>query len=632
MNKIKEFVNTHNRIVEIIVMITLSWAGTCGICYLASLICGYKLSFSVFSFAIFVCTYLCLKHTKANISALGTAKEKRKRFIYSFLLAWFFSVSMIMGYQLKAFGMTQGGIRGKGMILIRGIGLAFAALPFTNYFFYLVEKIKGEPKERKSGKMWKSKNVFLISWLVIFLLWIPVFLAYYPAIMAYDFHRQSQEAARGFIWFNSYQPLAHTFIIWVSFQFGKLFDSYEIGMAFYSILQMLAFSVSCGYSCNIVYRLTKKKWPVVLMVLFFGLYPIISVHSVAATKDIFFSALFLTFMCLFIERHYFSNPKKQIVIDIVWLVEGIVMMLFRNNAVYAVAVFAVVYLIVAEKKQKLRIFIICILLAAGGKGALEGVQLALGTTIRGSKLEMYNIPVQQMARVGHNQGEILDNETYELLNTYMPEDLWHRYNPPLGDSVRWVLTPTYEDVWKDNMGEVLKAWFVIGLKYPDDYIDAFLLVNAGYWSFDDVTWAEVFGYGLETRMGAVSTFTSSTSDAIPEGIAHESKFPWLERKLEAVVSANCFYQWPIVSVLFQMATYCWALLLILLGCIYLKDRKKTIIVLLPMVYMATMFLGPVVQSRYVLPIIVVVPVLLALMTYRAKNAETKEAIPEKAEL
>ena len=72
-------------------------------------------------------------------------------------------------------------------------------------------------------------------------------------------------------------------------------------------------------------------------------------------------------------------------------------------------------------------------------------------------------------------------------------------------------------------------------------------------------------------MGAVSTFTSSTSDAIPEGIAHESKFPWLERKLEAVVSANCFYQWPIVSVLFQMATYCWALLLILLGCIYLKD-------------------------------------------------------------
>lgn len=628
MNKIKEVLTTHKKMVETIVMVIMAWLGTCGICYLGSLVSDHKLSFSIFSFAIFVCTFLCLRFTKDNLSKIDTTKDKRKRIMAAFLLAWFFAVLMIMGYQLKIRGMTEGGFRGKGMILLRGIGLSFAVFPFSNYFFYLVEKIKKEPKKKCEGKVWKSKKVFFISWLVIFLCWIPVFLAYYPAIMAYDFHRQSQEAARGFIWFNSYQPLAHTWLIWLSFQFGNLFDSLQIGMAFYSILQMLAFSVSCGYSCNIVYRLTKKKWPVVVMVLFFGLFPIVSVLSVAVTKDIFFSALFLTFICLFIERQYFSSPKKQNIIDIIWFAEGILMMLFRNNAVYAVAVFAIVWLIAAEKKQKLRIFIFCILLTAGGKGALEGVQLALGTTIRGSKLEMYNIPVQQMARVGYNQGEILDNETHELLDTYIPEELWSRYNPPLGDTVRWVLTPTYDEVWEGNMGEVLKAWLEIGLKYPNDYIDAFLLVNAGYWSFDDVTWAEVLGYGLEGRMGAVYTYTSSTSDVIPEGIAHESKFPWLERKLEAVISANCFYNWPIVSVLFQMATWCWSLLLILLGCIYLKDRKKISLVLLPTIYMATMFLGPVVQSRYVLPIIVVVPVLAALLSYREM---TEPKIEEKAE-
>ncbi len=163
----------------------------------------------------------------------------------------------------------------------------------------------------------------------------------------------------------------------------------------------------------------------------------------------------------------------------------------------------------------------------------------------------------------------------------------------------------------------------IGLKYPNEYIDAFLLLNSGYWFFDDVTWAEVFGSGVENRMGALSTYTSSTSEAIPEGIAHVSKFPALENLLEKIVSGNDFYYWPVVSNLFKPALYCWTLLLTTIACIYAGSKKKTMVVLLPLVYLATMFLGPVVQVRYVLPIMMIIPLMAAVW---AHNEEIKEEV------
>ena len=67
MNKIKEFTTTHKKMVETVSIVILSWLGTCGICYLGSMVSNHRLSFSVFSFAIFVCNFLCLRFTKENI-------------------------------------------------------------------------------------------------------------------------------------------------------------------------------------------------------------------------------------------------------------------------------------------------------------------------------------------------------------------------------------------------------------------------------------------------------------------------------------------------------------------------------------------------------------------------------------
>ena len=119
-------------------------------------------------------------------------------------------------------------------------------------------------------------------------------------------------------------------------------------------------------------------------------------------------------------------------------------------------------------------------------------------------------------------------------------------------------------------------------------------------------------------MGALYTHNSTVSDFLPEGIAHESKLPWLEYMLENIVSANCFYNWPVISSLFKPAFYCWALLLTAILCLYNRNKKKLLVTLLPIIYIATMFLGPVVLVRYVWPIMLTLPVMIAVLITKEK--------------
>lgn len=590
-------------------------AGFYGLSYVESFAAKNVMTNSYSSICIFAVLIWLLRSVYTDISQISDIKLRRKRILYAYATAAFFSLTLIMGYQLKKNGMTECGVKGKGLILLRSMLLAFSQLPFTNIIYKWMERsfscVQTDEWNYKYGR-----RMLGCFWAFVFLCWIPVFLAYYPAIMSYDFHRQSWEAMKGFIWFNSYQPLIHTLLIWAAFQIGNLFGSLQVGMACYSIFQMFVFSFACAYSCRLLYRLTKRKGLSIVLALFYALFPYNSVLAVEVTKDVMFSAFFLLFVCLFIEKTVLKEKENSVLHDVLWVLTGIMMALFRNNALYAMAVFVVIYFCAAEKGKRLRIFVLGMCLVLGGKGALEGLQLALHAG-RGSQVEMFSVPIQQFARVGYYHGDTLSEETYELINTYVPEEYWNSYNPPISDSVKaWIGAVVFDETWKGHYDELFSAWLKVGLQYPNEYIDAFLLLTSGYWFIDDVSYAEVLGYGSEGRMGALYTYNSTVSEVIPEGIEHETKFAWLEDRLENIVSANCYYDWPVISNLFKPAFYCWALLLAVLMCFYRKDWKSLLVASFLVIYLATMFLGPVVQVRYILPIMITVPLIFGVLVSR----------------
>jgi hypothetical protein len=497
-------------------------------------------------------------------------------------------------------------------------------LPFGDNLFAWVEKLQNAPADEHPGKAsgdlrlhgtWKLPRVFWCSWLGIWLCWIPVWLAYYPAIMSYDFHKQSLEALWGPNYFNNHHPLAHTWLIYLFRNLGEKLGSYETGFACFCLLQQMVVSAVLGYACVQVYRLTKRRWTVVLTALFFGLFPVISVFVMCTTKDVLFGAFFMLFMLLFVERTFFATGRSRNMVDVLWVVSGILMVLFRNNALYAMAVFGVFFILLSAKKERFRALLLTVILLAGGKGALLGLQYGF-QAYSGSAIEKYSVLYQSMARVGRMQGDNLDEETYELLDTYVTEECWADYNPPLADTIKSSVQNinfNQKKSW-DDMGQVLSAWLRIGIKYPNEYIDAFLDLTRGYWFLDDTSHAEMLGVGVEERMGLLYTYNSAAEESLP-GMQHISRFPWLEERLESLLSANSYYQYPVLSNLFKPALWCWLLMLCTAAYFYTRQRKKVLTALYPLAYFATILLGPTAIVRYVFPFLLLMPVLVALLCF-----------------
>lgn len=579
------------KIISTVVPALFAWMGTYGIGYTASLAAGDVFSNSIFSVTVCSTLFLLLRYTWNDLIEMEDDRQRRRRMGYAFFMAFLFALTMIMGYQLQVRGMTESGFAGKGLILLRALCLSVAIMPFSNFLFRLGERSQDRKENAKVGK-WKNTLVFLVCWLAIFLCFVPVFLAYYPAIMGFDFFKQSLEVMGGFETFNTHHPLIHTWLIWVFFQLGDAVGSYQTGMACYSLLQMLLLSAALAYSCVMIYRLTGKKWPVIVGTLFYGIFPYISILSVGVTKDVIFSALFLVFLLLLVEHFFFSAGKKKTMIDVLLVGEGILMMLFRNNAIYAVAVCGVVFLILVKKQEKLRMFIMFTLLVVGGRLAFEGMMLAIGTQNRGSDSEKYSVLMQQFARVGYYHEEDMEPETYGTIFKYISAGYWKDYNPALADSIKAsVAADNYERSWDGQMSQVLKDWFQVGLKYPNEYIDAFLAVTSGYWFWDDISYTQVYGSGMEDRMGALPTFNSTVSEYLPEGIPHETKFAALENVLEEIVSGKVFQEWPVFSVLFKPALYSWVLLYLFMTAIYMRRKESGLLTLFPLLYLMTLFLG-----------------------------------------
>lgn len=590
---------------------------SCSVCYLLNLMM-YPNYFSYCGLAVLLFGALMFLQKKFwdGYRAQPGDLAGRRRLKYALCFSFLLGLSFILGYQMSVLEMTSLGIKGKTFIFVVSMGVGMAIMPFVYGWFAWLERFKAKQSVEK------VKKFFFVCWGVIFVCWIPAFLAYYPAIMSYDFHRQSQEAMLGYIWFNSHHPLVHTFLIRMFLLLGEAIGSYQIGMALFSLLQMLILSLVLAYCCVMVYRLCARKWALYVSAGIFALLPIHPVLALSMTKDILFTALFLLLLLLLLELNQAKSTKAVVWLFIACALTGILAMMFRNNAVYAFVLFAVFYIILSKKKRLLYAAL-CVIIVAGGLCSATGIQKAMNAG-SGSKVEMFSVVIQQFARTGKMHRDFLTEKEWSTINRYVLYEDWEGYNPPLADTVKGSVAVYAYPNWKDDIPRMLKDWVTIGLHYPNDYIDAFLALTSGYWFLDDVTHAEVLGYGEDTNLGLLYTFNASQS-ANFEGVESHSFLPGVLKIYQKIVNGNAYYKWPVISNLFKPAFYCWILMLVLLSLMYLKKWRKTVLCLWPLTYLFTLYLGPVVNMRYVYPIIVSVPLLLAWLFSEAEWSCGKES-------
>lgn len=461
---------------------------------------------------------------------------------------------------------------------------------------------------------------------VIFLCWMPVFLAYYPSVFAYDAEGQLYQVIAND--YNTHHPLLHTLFLGVFFRLGGVLGSYSAGMAVHSVVQMLLMAAAFGWALSYLYQKRIPRWVRIFLLVFYGFFPAHSVLALSTTKDVLFSALVLTFTLwlyrMLCDRERPGGRKEQAA----FIAVAVLMLLFRNNAVYAFLVSVpVVYAGLGKteksagtkkddgiwtdtaiRKRYLHMMLFALLLFIAGSAALKAATHAHS----GSPREMLSVPLQQMARTRVEAEEQLSPQMRQELDHYISSEwVFAAYHPHLADPVK------NRAVIHDNPKGLIETWVKLGVQHPAVYIDAFLDNSLGLWFLWDTSHARVYGIGAESGFGYLST-DNRTMPAGCEVVEH-SLLPGLRAFMERIVSDNEYSKLPMVRLLFAPALYWWLLYLYLTAALYRKKYRE----MLPAVYLAayylTLLLSPTVLVRYMYPIMATIPVILPCLMMDAQG-------------
>lgn len=524
---------------------------------------------------------------------------------------FFFALSCVLGGMLERehrtfrtaaefFGMLAALLI---LTLLSGIAvnLLFAFLD------YLRDKRRADRTVRKE---YRERSLFFFYLSVILICWTPVFLAYYPSVFAYDAEGQLYQVIAHD--YSTHHPLIHTLFLGAFFRLGgNVFGSYQTGMAVHSIVQMLLMAVIFAYALLMLYREKTSRTGRIILLCFYALFPANSILAISTTKDVLFSGLVL-FYVIKSYQWFLGERRKKAGFVISYLLICVLMLLFRNNAVYAwLLMQSVIFCFGGRKKLFGRQYVVAVvasvvLFAAGSAGLKAAVSAQ-----NGSPRELLSVPLQQMARTRVCHEEEIAPEMREELDRFIPSEwVFAAYNPYLADPVK------NRAVIHDDPAGLIRAWMRLGVQFPAAYVDAFLDNSIGCWYVADKTHAAIYGIGTQSGFGYLST----DNRTMPAGceIVERSFLPGLRAFMERIVSENEYQKIPVLNVIFAPAFYWWLFVL------YMAFfwRRKEYEMLLPggflAAYYLTLLFSPAVLVRYMYPFFICVPFMLCFLTSKKK--------------
>lgn len=571
--------------------------------------------------------------------------SKKKGYTVFGLIGFFFFFFLFTGGELAGTGniIWSVGYTVKSLIcsllagLPTGFGLAWLIYGFGEGRLSLDGKKEDLPRESAHGMSMAPGKIFLLSFALLVLCWLPAYLAYYPAICSYDTTVQLEQIVGQS--YNTHHPLLHTLLLAGSMELGEqLFGNTNTGIGLLALGQLLVFAGAFSFCVTTLYREGIKKKCLVLLQLYCMLFPFHWYMSVTVSKDTLFASFFLLQMVsLYVLLRRRESSFRIQGMDVLFFVSTVLMMLLRNNGKYAFLVLLTLCIPILLKGRYIRRLV--------GRIALNGVLAfltaglclsglsALTNAGEGDKREMLSLPIQQLARTMLYHGGVgvlaEDDNTMSdvdkaLIGDFLLDESYLEYRGDISDPVKRH-TNTY--VVRYRTMEFARTYLGLMVRYPGDYLNAALAVNAGYLNVEDRSHAYVNVNGVDRGLGYVQT--RWVDSALNEqGIYKDSKCPWLHEWLEEWADSNAYLKLPLLKYLFVPGTYLW-LYLLLLGYL-LIHRRYTMCIPLSLVlgYYITLFLGPTVQLRYLYPLMIMLPFmgLMSQLQEQGKAGNKNEAV------
>ncbi len=569
---------------------------------------AYGNSTTAFLFVVFSCVILRQVYSRISL------KDKRGIVFaggYSFALAF----ALVAGKELHTvenFALTN---------IVLWIHILMLTVYFTGpvlYIFQWISERATDSAKETTGKNDESKHHkkngrkvykdFLLTWLVIFLCWIPVFLAFYPGAFVYD--AQDEYVQVAIREFSTHHPLSHVLMLGGFVCLGnKLFASFNIGIAMYTLVQMAILSGVFAYTiCWLRTHLSKRLCAGIT--LFYGLFPVIPMYAVCSAKDTLFNAAFLLMlvqMMKILEQTFEAKKVFNIKDVVVFVLASSIMMLLRNNGVIAYMIlFAGVGVLAVLRWKKERVFAGLAIAMLSAFVLYSGVDKTLAFVLNADdseNQELLTVPIQQLARTWKYSPEVFSKEEQQILFSYIPEDILGIYDADLSDLVK----ANFDNKkYAEDSSGFWKVWLKGFTHKPVTYLNAWFMTSYGYWYPDTV----INVYGGQQR------FTFQYGDSSYFGFETEqpgerdSKFPWLEEQYRRMSLELYQQNVPGISMLFSPGFLFWIFMGSLLVCWYRKDYVR----LLPMCGIFLLWFsvipGPTFLVRYVLILWFALPLIL----------------------
>lgn len=529
-------------------------------------------------------------------------RERKFKYISFFWII--ISIQFVIGSNLQTKGYSINGI---SEFLISLLKIILFSIIFITLHYCVLDLYKKCKKDRKKEHTYIIKKYnWIIYFFIIILGWIPALLAFFPVVPNYDGGYQIRDCLTNAI--TTRHPIIHTLMISGFYKLGELcFESTTIGMFLYSVAQMTIMASIFAYAVKFIEEKTNKRWLRNISLIFFAIFPVNQLFPIMTTKDVIFAGLTLLFIINLYEIYEGKNklPNYIFVILIATL-----MVLFRNNAIYAILVLIPFIILVLRKDKKIMKIMISILLLT-----ILSYQLVYNFIINITNAEMdsnqekMSIFSQSVAKVCNEKGQELSREEKAKISYFFTDykKLGEVYQSNISDNTKNLIKTSNVD---ENKTEFYKLIISLVKKYPMTCIDSFLNTIRGYWYICDNSFNQIWHKEWPDTMGYFELPFNEEANPKEYKAKGYSIIPELKEFYRDMFCRNHYREIPVLFIIFQPATYFYIIVAYLLYAIYKREKRNLILGTYLFLYFGTCFLGPVAIVRYIYAVIVSTPILL----------------------
>lgn len=422
-----------------------------------------------------------------------------------------------------------------------------------------------------------------------------LFFARYPGVLTTDSLTTLQQLL-GDEAYNNMMPFWHTMTVKVFVELGLLiFGDINAAVALFHGAQILFLAACFGYALMTLYEIGVPRWALAAVFLLFAVQPYNIAYSVTLWKDIPFAAavlLFLTALYRILNRMGSRNYPPLIL-------GAVGMCLWRTNGLLAFAVTVLVMALALRKSRPGLLKVLVVVLVVCWFLMYPFLTLlGIGQT---HFVEVLSIPLQQVSRVIVQNRELTAYEQSYLEQILDFERVRQVYNPLTVDPIKYeAFQYGNQDHFLANLGEYLGIYLQLGLRYPADYLKAWIDETKGYWNGGYFFWIYTKGVH-ENVYGLVASYGSN-----PIASLYAALFRYVE-KLEILQ--------PFTSIGLQV----WAFF----SCTLvnaLRKRKELVLGIPLIVLVVGLWIGTPVYAefRYAYPFFLATPFLIAVTVWEKK--------------